>query len=93
MTILQVPESSIRVAIDRGGTFTDVHASIVNRAAPSGRSEFVIKLLSQDPTNYRDAPTEGIRRVLERVTATSIPRGEPLPIKHLGESLVLATLG
>jgi 5-oxoprolinase (ATP-hydrolysing) len=85
MTILTVPELSIRVAIDRGGTFTDVHASVVDSAAPSGRSEFVIKLLSQDPGNYADAPTEGIRRVLERVTGTSIPRGQPLPVKHLGK--------
>ncbi|BEJ15272.1 hypothetical protein CspHIS471_0410390 [Cutaneotrichosporon sp. HIS471] len=82
MTILTVPESSIRVAIDRGGTFTDVHASVLD-ASVGGRSEFVIKLLSQDPGNYADAPTEGIRRVLERVTGTSIPRGEPLPVKHL----------
>ncbi|TXT07669.1 uncharacterized protein COLE_04593 [Cutaneotrichosporon oleaginosum] len=81
MTILSIPESSIRVAIDRGGTFTDVHASVLDPSG--GRREFVIKLLSQDPGNYADAPTEGIRRVLERVTGTSIPRGEPLPIKHL----------
>lgn len=27
----------------------------------------VFKLLSEDPTNYADAPREGIRRVLEEV--------------------------
>lgn len=48
-------------AIDRGGTFTDVFARL-----PDGR-ERVLKLLSHDPQNYRDAPTEGIRRVLEEV--------------------------
>ncbi len=48
-------------AIDRGGTFTDVFARL-----PDGR-ERVLKLLSHDPQNYRDAPTEGIRRVLEQV--------------------------
>lgn len=48
-------------AIDRGGTFTDVFARL-----PDGR-ERVLKLLSWDPQNYRDAPTEGIRRVLEEV--------------------------
>lgn len=48
-------------AIDRGGTFTDVFARL-----PDGR-ERVLKLLSRDPQNYKDAPTEGIRRVLEEV--------------------------
>ena len=51
----------IRVSIDRGGTFTDVHAAI------PGRDDIVLKLLSVDPANYKDAPTEGIRRVLELV--------------------------
>lgn len=27
----------------------------------------VLKLLSEDPANYADAPTEGIRRILEQV--------------------------
>ncbi|MEQ2175436.1 hypothetical protein GOODEAATRI_017948, partial [Goodea atripinnis] len=48
-------------AIDRGGTFTDVFARL-----PDGR-ERVLKLLSKDPQNYKDAPTEGIRRVLGEV--------------------------
>ena len=48
-------------AIDRGGTFTDVFARL-----PDGR-EKVLKLLSRDPQNYKDAPTEGIRRILEEV--------------------------
>jgi 5-oxoprolinase (ATP-hydrolysing) len=45
-------------AIDRGGTFTDVFAR-----CPDGTVK-TIKLLSEDPSNYADAPTEGIRRVL-----------------------------
>lgn len=49
-------------AIDRGGTFTDVY---IRR--PDGSSR-VMKLLSEDPQNYRDAPTEAIRRVLESVS-------------------------
>lgn len=49
-------------AIDRGGTFTDLFAQL-----PDGR-ERVLKLLSWDPQNYKDAPTEGIRRVLEEVS-------------------------
>lgn len=45
-------------SIDRGGTFTDVHCIL-----PDGR-EIVRKLLSEDPDNYPDAPTEGIRKIL-----------------------------
>lgn len=48
-------------AIDRGGTFTDVYAR-----CPGGRTR-VMKLLSEDPANYPDAPREGIRRILEEV--------------------------
>ena len=40
--------------------------------------------VSQDPDNYRDAPTEGIRRVLETVTGKAIPRGEKLDITKIG---------
>ena len=38
--------------------------------------------VSQDKANYDDAPTEGIRRVLEIVEGRSIPRGTT----HLGTS-------
>lgn len=48
-------------AIDRGGTFTDVFAK-----TPTGKP-VVMKLLSEDPANYPDAPREGIRRMLEQV--------------------------
>ena len=57
-------EGKFDFAIDRGGTFTDVFARL-----PDG-SERVLKLLSRDPQNYKDAPTEGIRRVLEEVSWT-----------------------
>ena len=40
--------------------------------------------MSQDPVNYNDAPTEGIRRVLEAVTGKAIPRGEKLDITKIG---------
>ena len=39
--------------LDRGGTFTDVWASL------PGKPDVVLKLLSVDPGNYTDAPTEG----------------------------------
>ncbi|XP_058825820.1 5-oxoprolinase [Topomyia yanbarensis] len=52
-------------AIDRGGTFTDVLC-----ITPNG-SIRTLKLLSEDPANYPDAPTEGIRRILEQETGGS----------------------
>lgn len=63
----------MNIAIDRGGTFTDVYAS-------NNGDEYVLKLLSVDPANYADAPTEGIRRVLEKVEGREIPIGEPLDV-------------
>lgn len=48
-------------SIDRGGTFTDIYAK-----CPRGKIR-VMKLLSVDPNNYNDAPTEGIRRILAEV--------------------------
>ncbi|MDX3352160.1 hydantoinase B/oxoprolinase family protein [Streptomyces sp. ME01-24h] len=53
--------------IDRGGTFTDVVAR-----RPDGALE-TCKLLSHDPGRYRDAPVEGIRRML------GLSSGEPVP--------------
>lgn len=44
-----------------------------------GRSEdIVIKLLSEDPGNYSDAPIEGIRRILEKASGRTIPRDQKL---------------
>ncbi|KAH9897192.1 Hydantoinase B/oxoprolinase-domain-containing protein [Xylariomycetidae sp. FL2044] len=66
------PSSKIRVAIDRGGTFTDCLGIV------PGKPDILIKLLSNDPTNYADAPTEGIRRILEITLGTTIPRGQKI---------------
>jgi len=46
----------------------------------TGRLEddIVIKLLSEDPSNYQDAPLEGIRRILSKFTGREIPRGDPI---------------
>lgn len=63
---------SFRFSIDRGGTFTDVFAEF-----DAGNGEIkqrVLKLLSVDPSNYPDAPREGIRRVLESETGVPHPR-------------------
>jgi len=60
---------SFRFSIDRGGTFTDVYAEV-----PGEPGFRVVKLLSEDPQNYPDAPREGIRRILESVTGKHIPK-------------------
>lgn len=67
----------IKIAIDRGGTFCDVIAKV------PGQPDLVFKLLSVDPQNYSDAPTEGIRRVLEVAHGTSIPKGTKLKIDSI----------
>nr|ATG71135.1 oxoprolinase 1 [Juniperus procera] len=63
-----------RFCIDRGGTFTDVYAEVPGE--PNWR---VVKILSVDPSNYDDAPAEGIRRILEEVTGEKIPRSAKIP--------------
>jgi len=62
-------ESSFKFSIDRGGTFTDIYAEV-----PGEEGFRVVKLLSEDPQNYEDAPREGIRRILESVTGESYPK-------------------
>ncbi|KAJ5483078.1 hypothetical protein N7539_006524 [Penicillium diatomitis] len=68
----------ITISIDRGGTFTDVHAIV------PGRSDIILKLLSVDPSHYQDAPTEGIRQILELATGKPHPRGQPLKLDRIG---------
>ncbi|ORX55169.1 hypothetical protein DM01DRAFT_1321549 [Hesseltinella vesiculosa] len=66
------------INIDRGGTFTDCIGFHGTPGEPNYQ-EFVVKLLSVDPANYKDAPTEGIRRILEMATKQSLPRDQPVP--------------
>jgi 5-oxoprolinase (ATP-hydrolysing) len=66
-----------RFSIDRGGTFTDIYAEI-----PGEPGFRVVKLLSEDPQNYDDAPREGIRRVLAEVTGLDIP-GNSVPAEMI----------
>ena len=49
-------DSANYALLDRGGTFTDVWASL------PGKPDVVLKLLSVDPGNYADAPTEGKKK-------------------------------
>ncbi|OMP86684.1 hypothetical protein BK809_0003857, partial [Diplodia seriata] len=69
---------------DRGGTFTDCVASV------PGKQDIVIKLLSVDPENYKDAPSEAIRRVLEMATGKSFPKGQKIPLADV-ESIKMGT--
>ena len=74
-----------RFCIDRGGTFTDVYAEVPAQDAEGNTSVSfrTLKLLSEDPANYESAPREGIRRILEEVTGTSIPRDVPVPTDRI----------
>ncbi|CAR26884.1 ZYRO0C03696p [Zygosaccharomyces rouxii] len=79
----------IRIAIDRGGTFTDC---IGNPGTGKQEDDVIIKLLSTDPKNYPDAPLEGIRRLLEIFTGQEIPRGKPLDISGVSSIRMGTTL-
>ena len=53
-----------------------------------------MKLLSVDPSNYKDAPTEGIRRILSEVTGKEILRSQKIPtgqIKSIRMGTTVAT--
>lgn len=80
-------KGNIRIAIDKGGTFTDC---IGNPGTGKKEHDIVIKLLSVDPKNYPDAPLEGIRRLLEVFEHKKIPRGIPLDISNV-KSLRMGT--
>ena len=77
----------IQISIDRGGTFTDVHASV------PGQDDIILKVLSVDPSNYQDAPTEGIRQILEIVSNKPHPRGQPLDTKLIERIRMGTTVG
>lgn len=79
----------IRIAIDRGGTFTDAWAHV-----PGHANDVVLKLLSHCPEDYEDAPTECIRQILEIATGSEIPRGTPIdptPIEFIRMGTTVAT--
>ncbi|KAF4458268.1 hydantoinase B oxoprolinase [Fusarium albosuccineum] len=76
---------AVQPKIHRGGTFTDVHAHV-----PNTDHEQVFKLLSVDPKNYKDAPTEGIRRALEKFRGVKLSRDELID-SHDIESIRMST--
>ncbi len=82
--------SGIRVCVDRGGTFTDCIAFVPNHIYDPEKEQptepfrtIVVKLLSVDPSNYSDAPREGIRRILELATGIPHPRDKPVDTSKL----------
>lgn len=66
-----------RFSIDRGGTFTDVYAQ-----CPGGKVR-IMKLLSEDPLNYPDAPREAIRRIIGEELGYNISQNELLDSTHI----------
>ncbi|TEY52426.1 hypothetical protein BOTCAL_0259g00110 [Botryotinia calthae] len=80
-------QGGIRIAIDRGGTFTDC---VGNPGTGKMEDDVIIKLLSEDPSNYDDAPLEGIRRLMSKFLNKDIPRGEPLDTSKI-ESIRMGT--
>lgn len=75
------------VALQRGGTFTDC---VGNPGTGRMEDDIIIKLLSEDPNNYNDAPLEGIRRLLSKFTDREVPRGEALDTSKI-ESIRMGT--
>lgn len=50
----------------------------------------MFKLLSVDPANYDDAPREGVRRVIEKITNKKVPRNEKIDLSSV-ESIRMGT--
>jgi 5-oxoprolinase (ATP-hydrolysing) len=78
-------------AIDRGGTFTDVVCQV---STGTDAETVVLKLLSENPSTYADAPTEGIRRVLNMFLEQKIAYGDKIPtadIKSIRMGTTVAT--
>jgi 5-oxoprolinase (ATP-hydrolysing) len=60
-----------------------VYAELPDAADGSPGGYRVLKLLSEDPANYADAPREAIRRVLESVTGIPHPIDKPLDTSRI----------
>ncbi|OBZ83149.1 Uncharacterized protein C11D3.14c [Choanephora cucurbitarum] len=86
---MALQENRLTICIDRGGTFTDC-IGFIGKPGDNHYREFVVKLLSEDPANYKDAPTEGIRRIVEMATGQSCPRTKPVPTTMI-ESVRMGT--
>jgi 5-oxoprolinase (ATP-hydrolysing) len=82
-------DAKLQIAIDRGGTFTDA----LGRVPGSKKEDYVIKL-SHDPNNYKDAPREAVRRIIELHRGTKIGREEKIEtndVEYIRLSTTVAT--
>jgi len=82
--------AKLQIAIDRGGTFTDA----LGRVPESEKEDIVVKLLSHDPNNYKDAPREAVRRIIEQYRGTQIGREEKIEtndVEYIRLSTTVAT--
>lgn len=75
--------SGIDITIDSGRTFCDINSKIPNQL------DYIFKLLSDDPQNYKDASTEDITRVFERISKREKLRLDS--IKSIGMGTTMAT--
>lgn len=69
----------LTINLDRGGTFTDCLGIV-----EGSERNILVKILSQDPSNYSDAPIEGIRRILEEATGKPFPRNQQIDTSQFG---------
>ncbi|KAL9648535.1 hypothetical protein ABK040_012649 [Willaertia magna] len=75
-----ITNNKFRFSIDRGGTFTDIYAEV-----PTKEGFTVMKLLSEDPQNYKDAPTEGIKRIMNKVLGLNMKSAKEINIDLIEE--------
>jgi len=75
------PKARWQFWIDRGGTFTDIVAR-----SPGGKL-ITHKLLSEDPSHYKDAAMHGIRQIL------GLPKDSPLPAELIDSVKMGTTVG
>ncbi|CAF0710424.1 unnamed protein product [Brachionus calyciflorus] len=80
-------ENKFRFAIDRGGTFTDVFC-----ITPNGKI-ITQKFLSENPSNYPDAPTYAIKKIIAEETGSFLVDGpiDPNNIEWIRMGTTVAT--
>ena len=77
-----VEPNSLRFSIDRRDTFTDIYAEV-----PGETGFKILKLLSENPQQYSDAPLEGIRQIIHEVTGKPNIPNELIEWVRLGTTL------
>ncbi len=78
-------QHKFRFSIDRGGTFTDIYAEVPAKESNGSKTHDIIvyKLLSEDPANYKDAPTEGIKRIMEQVLGVKYNSSNDIDVSQI----------